>query len=500
MKTLVFVLLSTVCTAQQTDQYTQILLSKKLGKEVKFYSNGYGIAINAESTEYGIVDSTGVITYTAPAKNEISHLYKDRFVVKIKDKDPKKENMALVDEKGRLLIPFDTHKINPSWSIKRRLIVSKNGKEGIYDYEGKEIIPYTDKIKFAGDNRFFVKKDNIWQIYDSEGKLKSDREFKENLHFYKNKVYIPKGERQGEIIDNDGVTLNTISNNNVDNIGGYPFLITKNPATSKYGIIDTQENRLADEMYDEVFLGTRYIYFIRNEKINIFSKEAKKIYSTDFDYVKSLFNDLFSTQKSLKNPKMAVIRIDGEIVIPKEYDNIEGIKIAGNNFIYLIKGNEQRLLDKNLEDVLEPGYQIEKIFPNGLIVKKEGVFYKFSVTDKKYEELKKVASIKENGIFYYPQNMFPAIVCKNYDNLYGIIDENGKEIVPFIYDDINAFLPDNEIVVQKEKKYGVTNYQNEPLKDVIYDRFSVDKDGIKLTKDKSIEYLNFTDSETDNKL
>ena len=89
MKTLVFVLLSTVCTAQKTDQYTQILLSKKLGKEVKFYSNGYGIAVNAASTEYGIVDSTGVITYTAPAKNEISHLYKNRFVVKIKDKDPK---------------------------------------------------------------------------------------------------------------------------------------------------------------------------------------------------------------------------------------------------------------------------------------------------------------------------------------------------------------------------------------------------------------------------
>lgn len=499
MKTLVFVLLSTVCTAQQTDQYTQILLSKKLGKEVKFYSNGYGITSDAALSEYGIVDSTGVITYAAPAKNEISHLYKDRFFVKTKEGDPKGK-MALIDEKGKPLIPFDTHKIGPSWSIKRRLILSKNGKEGIYDYEGKEIIPYTDKIKFAGEERFFVKKDNIWKIYDAEGKLKSDREFKENLHFYKNKVYIPTGEKQGEIVDNDGETLNVISNNNVDNIGGYPFLVTKSPATNKYGIIDTQENRLADEIYDEVFLGTRYIYFIKNEKISIFSKEAKKIYSTEFDYVKSLFNDYFSTQKSPKNPKMAVIRIDGEIVIPKEYDNIEGIKIAGNNFVYLIKGNEQRLLDKDLKDVLEPGYQIEKIFPNSLFLKKEGVFYKFSVTDKKYEELKKVASVKENGIFYYPQNMFPAIVCKNYDNLYGIIDENGKEIVPFIYEDINTFLPDNEIVVQREKKFGVTNYQNEPLKEVVYDKFSVDKDGIKLTKDKGTEYLYFTNSESDNNL
>lgn len=95
-----------------------------------------------------------MITYTAPAKNEISHLYKDRFFIKIKDKDPKKEKMALTDEKGKLLIPFDTHKIGPSWSIKNRLILSKDGKEGVYDYQGKEIIPYTDKIKFAGENRF----------------------------------------------------------------------------------------------------------------------------------------------------------------------------------------------------------------------------------------------------------------------------------------------------------------------------------------------------------
>jgi hypothetical protein len=69
------------------------------------------------STEYGIVDSTGVITYTAPAKRNIS-FDKNRFVVKIKDKDPKKENMALVDEKGKLLIPFDTHKINLPGALK----------------------------------------------------------------------------------------------------------------------------------------------------------------------------------------------------------------------------------------------------------------------------------------------------------------------------------------------------------------------------------------------
>lgn len=86
------------------------------------------------------------------------------------------------------------------------------------------------------------------------------------------------------------------------------------------------------------------------------------------------------------------------------------------------------------------------------------------------------------------------MICRNNEGFYGMIDENGKEIIPFIYDDITTFLSDNEIVVQKGDKYGVINYQNEPLKEVVYDKYSTDKQGIKLFKDKTEDYLYFTDS------
>ncbi|MEN4759725.1 WG repeat-containing protein [Chryseobacterium sp. C39-AII1] len=490
MKKLIFVLISSVCLGQ-TDQYKQILLSKKLGKEVRSYSKGYGLIIDVVAEKTSIVDSLGVITFDSPEKNEISHLFKNRFILKIKDGE-RKDKIALIDGKGKELIPLDNQKLDVSWSINERIIASKEGKESVFDYNGKQVIPYSEKIKFAGQNRFFVKNEDGWYIYDADGKKVSDKKFEKNLYFYKNRVYISTGPKQGEIVDNNGQVLNTISHSEVDNIGSYPFLITKSKG-NKYGIIDAEENPITEEIYDESFLGTKYIYLIKKDKLSIFSKETKQLYPTEFSYVKSLFNNMFTTQKTLKSPKVAVININGEIVIPKEYDSIEGIKISGENFVYLTKGGEQRFLDKDLKDVLEPGFQIERILPNTLILMREGVFYTYSVKDKKYEELKNIVSLKENGVFYYTETIYPAIVAQNSNGLFGILDEKGKEIIPFQYDDIFTFVSENEIVVKKGDKFGVTNYENEPLKEVIYDKYSVDKQGIKLTAGQTTDYLFFTD-------
>lgn len=477
---------SSVCIAQQTDQYTKILLSKKLGQEVQSYSKGYGIIVNQETGQSGIVDSLGTVTFTYPFKNDISRLWKDRFILKVKDGESKGKT-AVIDEKGSQLIPLDNFKFR-TWENKDRLIYSKDGKDGVFDFNGREIIPFSDDIEFASENRFFVRKDKGWFIYDFDGKQVSDREFKENLHFYKQKVYVNTGVKKGEIIDNNGKTISTISDHNIEDINGFPFLVTKSTAKNKYGIIDENENVLADEIYEQAFVGREYVYLIKDNKVNIFSKQEKKVYPTDFHYVNHLFNGLFKSLKDERNPKIAVLKIDGEIVFPKEYDVVEAFKIKGENYLYVSKDGEEKLLDKNLKSILDEGYQIEKVFFNNLIVKKDDAFYKFSPNGKSYTLLKNIASIK-------PFQSYPGIICKNSENLYGMFDEEGNQVIPFQYDDIITFPAGDEVVVQKGDKFGVTNLKNEPLKDVIYDKYSADRKGIKLTKDKTSEFINFSSSE-----
>jgi hypothetical protein len=482
------VLFSSVCLGQ-TDQYKQILLTKKLGKEVHSYTKGYGMTTDAKTGKSGIVDSLGNITFDYPSKSEISHLWKNRFILKVKAGNSNGK-IALIDEKGKELIPLAQFKYR-TWEKKDRLIYSKQGKECVYDFNGKQIIPFSDKIEFASESRFFVKNNGVWLIYDFNGNKISDREFTDDLRFYKGRTYLTKGEKSGEIIDNNGKTLSTISNHNIDNINAFPYLVTLDPIKNKYGIIDEKENVIADEIYEQAFVGREYIYLTKDDNVSIFSKKEGRVYDLDYHYVNPLFNGLFKTSQDSKNPKAAVIKLNGEIVFPKEYDRIEGLNIAGEKYLYLRKGEEETILDKNLEKVLKDDYEIEKIFPNTLIVSKSGVYYKFSPTDAQYKELKGFAEMK-------PLESYPILIGKNTENLYGILDEQGNEIIPFIYNDIITFVGANEFVVKKDNKFGITNHKNEPLTEVIFDKYLADKKGIKLIKGKDSEYIYFSEQEDRN--
>lgn len=483
MKKLVFILFSSVCFGQ-TDQYKQILLSKKTGREVRSYSKGYGLITEPKSGKSGIVDSLGTVTFDYPYKSEITRLWKQRFILKANGKT------ALIDEKGIQLIPLAPFKFR-TWEKKDRLIYSQKGQDCVYDFQGKQIIPFSDKIQFGSESRFFVKNGAKWLLYDFDGKKISDREFTDDLRFYKGRTYLTSGEKSGEIIDNNGKTLSLISNHNIDNINAFPYIITLNTINNKYGIIDDKENVITDEIYDQAFVGREYIYLTKDDKISIFSKKEAKIYDLEHHYVNPLFNGLFKTSQDQKNPKTAVIRLNGEVVFPKEYDRVEGLDINGEKYLYLRKGDEEILLDKNLKSVLDESYSIEKIFPNNIVVLKNGIYSTFSPKDKKYKELKNFSLMK-------PFELYPALIGQNSENLYGMIDEEGNEAIPFIYHDIYTFLGTNEVVVKKDNKFGVTNPEHEPLTEIIYDKYTADKKGIKLIRGKESVYIYFTEQKDRN--
>lgn len=481
-------LFSSVCLGQ-TDQYKQILLTKKLGKEVRSYTKGYGMISDAKTGTSGIVDSLGNITFSYPFKSEISRLWKDRFILKVKSGNSTGKT-ALIDEKGNELIPLENFRFR-TWENKDRLICTKQGKECVYDFNGKQIIPFSEKIEFGSENRFFVKINGSWFIYDFDGKQVSDRAFTTDLRFYKGRTYISTGEKSGEIIDNNGKTLTKISDHNVDNINAFPFLVTLEAAKNRYGIINDTEKVIADEIYDQAFVGREYIYLTKDDKVSIFSKKEGKVYDLDYQYVNPLFNGLFKTSQDQNNPKAAVVRLSGEVVFPKEYDRVEGLTIAGEKYIYLRKNDEETIVDKNLKNILKEDYEIEKIFPNTIILNKDNNYYKFSPKDGEYIELKGLKDIK-------PLEMYPMIIGKNGDNFYGVLNENGKEIIPFVYDDIITFSGANEFVIRKGNKFGISNHKNEPLAEVVFDKYVQDKKGIKLMKGKDFQFIYFTEQNEKN--
>lgn len=478
----------------QTNQYTKILLSKKTGINVHSYSEGYGTAYDSKSNKGSIVDSLGNITFES--SGSISHIFKNRFILTSRE-SPSKTKSAIIDEKGNQVLPFENQSFNTPWLSEERIISSKEGKEAVYDYNGKEIIPYSDQIHFAGKGRFFVLNDKVWSLYDLDGKKVSTREFKEDYPFENGRALIINEDHQSEIIGKDGQTLHKFSAQ-IYSLASYPYLITKNKITGKYGLVDTNENLLAEEIFDdaapEYFGAKEYVYLRKKGKATIFNKKDGKLYPNSFKYLTPLFNDLFSVYSD-KSKKSGIVNLQGELIVPQEYDFIQNFSISGKDFIYLKNEKEEKFLNKDLKNILEENTQIIAFYPDQLIIKKQENYYTFSVTDGSVSVMKDIVSIKEQEPHFF--NIFnlysKPVVCRNSSNLYGIMDEKGKEIVPFIYDDIIAFEnSENEIVVKKQDRYGVSNFQNEPLKDIIYDKYFWQKEVLRLDKDKKTDILYFT--------
>lgn len=478
----------------QTNQYTKILLSKKTGKEVTSYSGGYGTIYDSKTKTRSIVDSLGNITFESPYS--ISHIFKNRFILTAEESNYKTKS-AVIDEKGNQLLPLDNQSFNTPWLSEKCIISTKDGEEAVYDYNGKEIISYAERILFAGEDRFFVLKDKKWFLYNLNGKQISDREFREDYHFENGKALIINEDNQSEIISKNGETLHTFSAQ-IYSLASYPYLITKNRITGKYGLVDAEENVLAEEVYDDIspeyFGAKQYIYLRKKGKATVFNKKDKKLYPGNFKYLTPLFNDLF-TVYSDKSKKYGIVNLNGEIITPQEYDFIQSFSISGKDFIYLKNEKEEKFLDKDLKNILEENTQVIAFYPDQLIIKKLDIYYQFFVLNRSVSILKDITFIKEQELdFFNIFNLYSKpVVCKNSSNLYGIINEKGKEIVPFIYDDIIAFEnSENEFVVKKQDKYGVVNFQNEPLKDIIYDKYYWQKEVLKLDKDKKTDILYFT--------
>ncbi|UKB83978.1 WG repeat-containing protein [Chryseobacterium sp. MEBOG06] len=495
MKKIIFVLCSVVCTAQ-TNQYMKVILSKKTGKEVNSYSDGYGTLYDPVSEKHGIVDSLGTVTFESPYKGSILHVFKNRFILYSEETNYTRKS-AVINEKGKEFIPLNNQEFNTPWWSEEFIISSREGKEAVYDYNGKEIISYSDKIRFSGKNRFFVLKDKGWFLYDFNGKQVSARGFKDDYYFEEGRALITNDNNQSEIIDENGQTLHTFSKL-VTSISSYPYLITQNKATGKYGLIDTEENTIADETFKEIipeYFGKKeYIYLSKNNKTTVFYKKDKKLYSSVFKSLTPLFNNLFSIYND-KTKKSGIADLEGNIIVPQEYNFIQSFTISGRDVVYLKKEGEEKLLDKDLKNVINEDVDILGFYPEGLIVKESDKYYRFSLKDKSRDELKNISWIRnENNEYFNFLNPYSKpLVCKNKDNFYGILDGKGTEIVPFIYDDIIIFgNSENEIVVKKEGKYGVLNFQNELLKEIDYDKYSWQKEVLKLDKNKKTELIYFT--------
>ena len=385
------------------------------------YYKGYAVVKNYNSL-YGILDSKGK-TKIAFGNIFTATLYGNRYVVSKFTSDGLK--MGLLNENLDELTRFKYD--NLTYSKSGVFIFTRDETMGIMNSDGKEI--YTYKVDEVDDRNISIEISNLTEgnDFDLYAKIK--------INSSSTIINTTTGKEVYKYTLDD---INVLDNN--------VFYIKNSSGKNKYFII--KNDKVVYESSDYKRIRVENL----NSNIAIGIKEDASI-----DYINLIDKKVINNDESIKYTYS-----DG--VILKEQYNFNAKKIMYT--IYTPSKEYGTFSD------LKP---YDNKYVNGYLkIKTENDKYEFVnkkgnvITKKEYEEL---SDFNKNGY---------AIVSN--DNLYGVIDSKGKEIIDEKYDEI-IFLNDNlfknvkkisknELFIFKENnKYGIINSDGKVVIKANYDDF-----------------------------
>ena len=354
-------------------------------------------------------------------------------------------------------------KNNNLWYEKNVLKVSKNGKYGLIDLNGKELLPIDyDEITVLDEmeNSIIVKKGEKVGLVNDNGSILIDTEYKEIK---------PLGEtyKEGYItVDEQG----------------------------KYGVVSTTKKQLLENKYDEVFPVYLKEYYLVKEGTTkkLIDANGQTILESGFDDIKSATtNGVIFT----KNNLYGEISKTGEVTLDAKYQDLkeveEGTYIAKENDKYGIidnVGNKQVAFDyigitynekANLFFAENEDYTTS-IIDDLYNVKVTGILSEVN-TDEEYirirvddnykyynfngEETTNTQVLKDNTIFLSKK-----------DGKYGFVDKKGNPVTDYIYDDATEQNKYGFVAVKKDGLWGALDKNG---KEVVEPKYNLE-DNLKI--------------------
>ena len=348
---------------------------------------------------------------------------------------------------------------NNLWYEENILKIKQNDKFGAIDLEGKEILPleYEEITPIIGiKNALKIKKDGKWGIAGNDGKIVIEPKYSE------------------------------ITNLGKDNISGYIV----QDETRKYGIVDYSSNVVLECKYDKMsnVYGNDLYVVTENNKQKLVNKSGETVLETGFDEITEILKNKETGVIFKQNNKYGIMKTTGEIVLQPEY---EELKEAKTDILISKKDSKYSIIDltgaqKITQNYTNITYQetadiyiAEKenfeadIIDNTYNVKLSGILLEFN-TDKGYIKIMENEETKYYDFQFNEKSekdIFPnnTLFISKKDGKYGFIDEQGKEIVPYEYDDVTQQNEFGYAGIKKDGKWGVIDSNGKIIQEPIYD-------------------------------
>ena len=318
-----------------------------------------------------------------------SETYKSKAV------NEKNENLFPQYEKVDVIQNVDENNnlINEDGILK----VYKNGKYGIIDLEGKEILPceYDDIYSLNSvKNSIITVRGNKKGLVDSKGSIIISNEYK-NIEKLTNKY------ENGYIIENDQNKFGVISYNKkivleckydeIKNVYGDNSYVVKE--NDKLKIVDSQGNSYLEGKFEDIIsINNENIVIKTNSKIGVVKKTGEQLIPAEYDELKYLFSNNYIAKK---DNKYGVINLENNTLLNFNYTGLFYRETA--DFLEGTKESIESDLINHEFDVKLTGIVSEVNIEKGYIkVRKdnETKYYTFKFEEKKAQDI-----LKSNTLF-----------------------------------------------------------------------------------------------------
>ena len=429
-----------------------IFIIKNVFKQREKVTKNYQYFALYAQNKWGVINQDGdeVITPSYQEMIIIPNEEKDVFVCtydideqtgtyKTKAINSKNEEIFTAYEQVEAIDNID--KNNNLWYEKNILKVSKNGKYGLIDLNGKELLPieYAEITVLDGmENSIIIKKDGKVGLVNDNGSILIEVNYKDIRAL-------------GETYKDGYITI--------DDAG-------------KYGVVSATKKQILENKYDEIMpVYLKDYYLIKEgEKKEVIDSNGNVILDSGFDDIKSATTNgvIF-----IKNNLYGEISTSAEITLDAKYQDLkevkDGIYIAKQNDKYGIidnVGNEQLAFEyagitynekADLFFAEDSEYNtsiindIYDVKATGILseVNNEDEYIRMRVNDNyKYYDFKGVETantkvLKDNTIFLDKK-----------DGKYGYVDKKGNPITEYIYDDATEQNKCGFVAVKKDGVWG----------------------------------------------
>ena len=338
------------------------------------------------------------------------------------------------------------------------LRVEKNGKYGIIDLSGKELLPceYDSITALEGvKNSLKISKEGKIGIVNAEGKT---------------------------IVNTEYADIQGLGTDSTDG-----FIVKSDDG--KYGVVDFSNNKVLETKYDEItkIYGNNLYVVQQNGKQVLVDKSGTEVLNSGFDEITSILKNTENGVIYKKNNKYGVMKTTGEVTLEASYDELKESKSG----IFIAKeGNKYGIIDLAKDTKVEFKYSSisynekadlyitedeqfnNEIIDNTYTVKLTGILVDLD-NEKGYFELRQNDEYKYYN-FQFEERKESDIFTSNTlflskkDGKYGFVDKDGKVVVDYIYDDATNQNTYGYAGVKKDGKWGVVDNKGNLIQEPTY--------------------------------